>query len=471
MAERATGGSLRARVLALALAAVAAIWLAAAAYSYFEARHEVAELLDGYLAQAAGLLIAQAGEDLDELDVEHAPQLHRYARRLAFQVWERGRVLRLHSPNAPDTRLSPRDEGFSDVDLQGGRWRVFSSWDAGREVLVQVAEERHARDDIAAAVGASLVAPLLVALPLLGLLLWVAVSLGLRPLRLLGAQVARRTPHHLAPVAVQRPPAEVAPLVADLNRLLERVRWSIEHERRFTADAAHELRTPLAGLRAQAQVARAATDDSERLRALDQVVAGCDRGAHLVDQLLVLARLDPREAGSIAGRCDLRCVAREVVAETAPFALRRGIDVELTDGEACAVGGDPTLLATLLRNLLDNAVRYSPPGTTAKVAVRRSADGKTELVVSDAGPGVPSVDREHLGERFFRLPGTEEPGSGLGLSIVRRIAELHGAEVRFAQGESGRGLVVTVSFPPERSSSPTNARRQESDQRRTDRPT
>ncbi len=210
-AEGATGGSLRARLLALALAAVAGIWLVAAAYSYLEARHEVDELLDGYLAQAAGLLMAQAGQALDELDVEHAPQLHRYARRLAFQVWEGGRVLRLHSPNAPDTRLSPREEGFSDVDLEGRRWRVFSSWGADRRMLVQVAEERHARDDIVAAVGGTLVAPLLVALPLLGLLLWVAVTLGLRPLRLLAAQVARRTPHNLTPVEVERPPAEVAP--------------------------------------------------------------------------------------------------------------------------------------------------------------------------------------------------------------------------------------------------------------------
>lgn len=150
-------------------------------------------------------------------------------------------------------------------------------------------------------------------------------------------------------------------------------------------------------------------------------------------------------------------MARQVVGEVASFALRRGVEVGLGEGEACVVGGDPTLLAILLRNLLDNAVRYSPPGTSARVDMGQARDGEVELVVSDAGPGVPKAERARPGERFFRLTGTRDTGSGLGLSIVRRIAELHGADVRFADGENGRGLRVTVSFPILRSQSPAAA--------------
>ena len=237
-------GSLRRRMLTLALSAVALVWFGATIYSYIEVRHEADEILDGYLAQSAALLATQASDDLDEGDVEHAPQLHKYARRVAFQLWDRGRVLRLHSGNAPNRRLMEQDEGFGDVVIDGRAWRVFSSWDRERKVLIQVGEERGARDAIAAAVGRSLLTPLLVALPVLALLLWWAVTSGLRPLRELGAQVARRDPDNLGPLDAGSSPTEVAPLLTSLNHLFERVAASFARERQFTADAAHELRTP-----------------------------------------------------------------------------------------------------------------------------------------------------------------------------------------------------------------------------------
>src|SRR5690242_9644870 len=153
--------------MTLALSAVALVWLGAAIYSYIDVRHEADEILDGYLVQSAALLVAQASDDLEEIDVEHAPQLHKYARRVAFQVWDRGRVLRIHSANAPDRRLMDRDEGFGDVVIDGKPWRVFSSWDDKRKILIQVGEARGARDAIAAAVGRSFLTPLVIALPVL----------------------------------------------------------------------------------------------------------------------------------------------------------------------------------------------------------------------------------------------------------------------------------------------------------------
>ena len=442
---RIAGGSLRRRVLTLALSAVALVWLGAAVYSYFDARHEANEILDGYLAQSAALITAQAAEGFDDLDADHAPQLHKYARRVAFQVWERGRELRLHSANAPDRRIMERDEGFADVVIDGHAWRAFSTWDRKHKLLIQVAEERSTRDAIAASVGRSLLTPLLVALPLLALLLWWAVAGGLRPLRTLGEQVARRDPDNLAPLDAGTPPAEVAPLVGSLNRLFERVGQSFARERQFTADAAHELRTPIAALRTQAQVALRSTADAERDKALRQVVAGCDRAARLVDQMLTLARLDPAQADRPAMPCDLAAIARSALADAAPNAMERAIDFELAVEGDSVVAGEAALLAVLVRNLVDNAVRYGVAGTHVRVTVARRAEG-VELRVADDGPGVPAADMGRLGERFYRQMGTAASGSGLGLSIVRRIAEVHGAHLAFRTAEAGTGLVVTVRF-------------------------
>ncbi len=435
--------SLSRRLLLLSLAAVAVVWAAAAVFAVARVRHEAGELLDAHLVQAAAMLHARIGEDVDESELEHAPELHRYARGLAFQVWEEGRKLRLHSANAPDARLSPQDQGFSDVESGGRSWRVFSSVDRKGHVLVQVAEERRARDRITSGVAGALLLPMVVGLPVLGLLIVLALRSGLKPLVALGREVAARDPDNLQPLDAAGP-REVAPLVASLNGLFVRLGRSIEHERRFNADAAHELRTPLAAIRAQAEVALGAAGDPERANALRQVLAGCDRAARLVDQMLTLARLDPQRTIEGGARFDLAATARDAVAAIAPAALARGVEVGL-DAVPARVVGDPALVAILLRNLLDNAIRHSPAGASVDVRVQ-DADGGAEVVVADQGPGVPQEERERLGERFHTVPGSGEPGSGLGLSIVRRIAELHRAELRFGEPASGHGLEVRVRF-------------------------
>lgn len=444
--DRAGGRSLRLRVTALALAAVTIAWLVAAGASYLRVRHEADELLDGYLVQAASILQARLSDDLDEDELEHAPELHRYARRILFQLWDRGRTLRLHSLHAPNTRLSPRDEGFDDVELDGRRYRVFSAYDRERRTLVQVAERRNARDEIVRGVGGALGLPLLVALPLLGVALWWSIGAGMRPLATLSREVAARHPDNLAPVATGVAPAELEPLVASLDRLFERVQASLDRERTFTADAAHELRTPIAALRVQAQVAAGARSDAERHRALAQVIAGCDRASRLVDQMLVLARVDPMRGLPDDASCDLAVIAREAIAQRAQDALDGGVDIG-HEGTPAIVRGDATLLAILVRNLVDNALRHTPPGGS----VRLWTGGEpAKLIVTDTGPGVPAEAQARLGERFFRPLGDEAPGSGLGLSIVRRIAELHSAQVTFGHGEGKVGLSVRVAFPPVR---------------------
>jgi two-component system sensor histidine kinase QseC len=385
------------------------------------------------------------GQELREIDLEHAPQLHERSRRVAFQVWEHGRTLRLHSLNAPEQRMSRRDSGFSNESIDGKRWRVLSTWDAQHRFLVQVGERDDARREIAANIAANLLTPLAFALPALGFLAWLSIARALRPLDGIGRELAARRPDNLAPVAAKAAPMEVTPLVNSLNALFARVSRLIENERRFTADAAHELRTPLAALKTQVQVALGAASDDERRRALNNIVAGCDRAARLVEQLLTLARLDPEQFAGHKETCDLRAIARQTIADLAPMAVAKQIHLELLGESEVVVTGYPALIGILVRNLVDNAVRYSRPD--GHVAVEAATEARAPvLAVTDEGPGIPVPDRAKVGQRFYRILGTEESGSGLGLSIVYRIAELHGAAVSLTDGPGGRGLCVRVVF-------------------------
>ncbi|HEX5337692.1 MAG TPA: ATP-binding protein [Gallionella sp.] len=444
MPEKRGHGSLKQRLLALALSMVVVVWIGATAFTYFDARDEFDEILDAHLAQSAALLVVQSSQDFDELETEHAPLLHKYSRRVAFQVWEEGRVLRLHSANAPAQALADREEGFSDSVIEGKRWRVFSTWDDARKNLIHVAERTEVRDELARDIAGNLLTPLLFSLPLLALLLWVAVGRGLRPLVKLTGEVERREPDNLAPLDAEAVPREVAPLIERLNRLFVRIDASLQKERRFTADAAHELRTPVAGIKAQAQVARAASNDAERTHALDNAILGCDRAAHLIDQLLTLARIDTLGEEATEA-CRLRELAAEVIAAIAPTALGQGVRLELTEGEEVAVRGNPVLLRILLRNLIDNAVRHTQSGTSVQIAVANEL-GAASLSVSDNGPGIPEAERAKVAERFYRPLGTRASGSGLGLSIVKRIAEIHAATLQIAPLSDGQGLRVLVHF-------------------------
>jgi two-component system sensor histidine kinase QseC len=444
-----TRPSLRRRLLAIILGLTALAWLAIAAYASIEARHEAEELLDAHLAQSAALLVAQAGDEVNDDESDHVRALHRYARKTAFQVWERGTRLRLHSANAPDQRFSAVEQGFSTSRHDGVEWRVFSSWDRKRKVLVQVAEQQEARLDLLKGLGKALGWPFAIVLPLLALAVWLGVGRGLRPLHELRGQLARRNPADLQPLDAAHAPQEVAPLVSELNRLLARIGDTMARERRLTADAAHELRTPLAVLSTQAQVARKAARDAERNEALDALVAGADRAARLIEQMLTLARLEATGLGGSVQRVELRELARQALADAAPRALEKGIDVALEDGPPAEVDAQPMLLAILLRNLVDNAVRYTPAGGRIRASVRAGKE-VAEIEVRDNGPGVPPDELPRLGERFHRVAGAAEPGSGLGLSIVLRIADLHAGRVRFAPGPDGAGLCVSVALPARR---------------------
>ncbi len=439
--------SLQARVLALALAAVGAVWIGAAVFTWREARHELDELLDAHLAQAAALLVVQLAPKTDDDERGEAPELDRDARRVAFQIWREGELV-ARSANAPAQPMTQTHKGYTSSVIAGERWRVFATRGKQHRLQVYVGERLDSRTSILVALLRGLVAPMLFALPAIALLLWWAVWRGLLPLRRLSRAIAARDPRALEPIASpdERLPSEIAPLVAALDALFARIVELLESERRFTADAAHELRTPIAAIRAQAQVALGAGDDgAARTQALRATLAGCDRATRLVEQLLTLARLEAA-APEHAQPVDLAAVAREVLAELAPGALARGQSLELDADGAWPVRGNAPLLAVLMRNLADNALRYGGDGARVVVALAREAQ-RVVLQVDDSGPGMSDDERSHLGERFYRVLGSAAPGSGLGWSIVRRIAAVHGAQIETARSTALGGLAVRVSFP------------------------
>jgi len=445
--------SIRARVFLLVSAATALLWAIAVAMSYREAHRELDALFDAQLAESAEVLLRQAAHDWDEEEVLEPDDVrhslgrieHRYAQQLHFQILDRdGRLAYRSSSDLPRNPIvTGIKNGYADRTLHGTRWRVAVLTDPETELQIQLCQREDAREGVAAAIARTMILPLAAALPLLGLFVWAATSRGIRPLERFAGTLRQRSPDNLHPVGGGDLPGELSPVAAALDGLLARLRETVDRERRFTADAAHELRTPLAAIKTHAEVAQRARSEKERMRALGQIVRGTDRMTHLVAQLLTLARVD-HEAAAASEMIDLGAVVRETAALLSDAAIDRGVQLEVQADEA-NVRGDRALLATLARNLVENAILYVRPGDRVLASVARSGDGVT-LRVADSGPGMPAADRERAFERFHRAAGGGAEGSGLGLSIVERIAGHHGAVIVLGEAPEG-GLEAFVRFP------------------------
>jgi two-component system sensor histidine kinase QseC len=371
---------------------------------------------------------------------EAGPFGHHYETKIAFQALDsQGRVL-MRSASAPQTPYAPLAPGFS---LQRD-WRVFTL--RAGELWVQAGERDEVRDELSVKLAWAAVAPLIAGIPLL-LLIGLLVRYGLAPLAELARRIERRQPGSLAPIALARSTAEIEPVLAALNGLLERVQSAIARERRFTADAAHELRTPLAALKVHAQNAARAATEAERRASLERMMAGLERSIRLVEQMLAFSRAAARAPA--ADPVSLRQVVEDALEDVLPALKERGVKMSVVSEPAMAelvVSGDRDKLTCLARNLLDNAARYAPPGSNVRVGLAERAGTKT-LTVTDQGRGIPPELRERVFESYYRVPGSAGEGSGLGLAIVAAIAAQHSATVQLGEGDGGRGTRVSVSFP------------------------
>lgn len=441
--------SIRARLLVTLLLIFTFTWLLLAILTFFESRHEIEELFDAQLAQSAAVLSELTHHNIDTLQREPAPKVekaiygHNYQKKISFQIWS-GKKLILSSASAPLEPMTAQD-GYSDQTVKGETWRVFSL--PQDNFRITVAERYDVRNELIYNITLDALYPLILVLPVLALLIWMAIGRSMQPLDKIAREVANRTPEKLHSVTTANHiPSEVAPLITALNQLLEKLRAAFERERQFTADAAHELRTPLASLKTQAQVALRSGNEAELRHALNQIIAGVDRATHLVEQLLTMARLDPEISDIEKTVVDLREVVSETLAELHHAAEKKQININLIKNAQGVITGYSAALVILARNLIDNAIRYTPTGGLIEIDIQTRAT-MVHFTVTDNGPGIPDAEMKHVFNRFYRINRDSEPGCGLGLSIVHRIAELHNATVHLATAPSGSGLQVTVKFP------------------------
>jgi two-component system sensor histidine kinase QseC len=441
--------SIRKRLLANLLSLFLFSWLAVAGYTYYEATHEIEELFDAQLAQTAGMIAELTlnkieKKEIDSTALAKAVYGHKYERKVSFQIWEND-ILLLHSQSAPHERLSSQT-GFSDRPIGQTVWRIFGMQHEGSNYTIYAAEDHEVREEMVSFIALGALLPLLWALPLLGVFIWLGVGRGLLPLQRVAHEVAERTPQQLTPIDSQGVPDEITPLTTSLNALLRKLREAFDLEKRFTADASHELRTPLAAIRTQAQVALRAKDADERNKALQNILTGIDRSSHLVEQMLTLARLEPEALSEDFKPVELATLAEEVIADLVPLASSRSIELSLLDNcPGCRVDGFRPGLAIMLRNLIDNAIRYTPDHGNVEISLFQD-NGRCCLAVTDTGLGIPEEERERVFDRFYRQEGRNGYGCGLGLSIVRRIVHLQQAEITLADNPEGKGLRITIRF-------------------------
>ena len=438
--------SLRRRLLWLVLAAIGVISMLQASSTYRTALQDADAMFDQHLQEVArsvhgGMPFAppRNGDSDETYD-------------FLVQIWgpDGTQIFSSSGPALPAQALL----GFSDISVAGVRYRVYSLQSPQR--TVQIAQDLDAREARARAVALRAVLPVVLLAPLLMMLVGWLINRSLAPMERMRRQVAQRAADDLSPLPDAGLPEEVLPLVGELNLLFDRVRRAFTAQQQFVADAAHELRSPLTALKLQAQSLRRSTDQVVREAGVARLNDGIDRAIALLGQLLALAREDSAHGSATWQRMDLQDIARSAVSDLLPQAQARNIDLGLATSDAAWVQGQREALQILLRNLLDNAIKYSPSGGQVDLSLLVE-DGQPCVVVEDNGPGIPESERERVFDRFYRVAGSDATGSGLGLAIVKAIAARHGATVQLDRSPTLGGLRVTVRFPaaPQQPDSPT----------------
>ena len=442
--------SIRFRILSLVLTLTLLVWTAVILITWWRANTEIDQVFDAQLVQVAHMLSVTTLHESRELDLAgfQADLLshEKYHYPIVYQVWSSDGRLLIRGDDAPQERLSAaRDEGYSEAFFDDQTWRVYTLVSEDPGYSVQVAHANSVRNELIVKFILSILKPLFFSLPFV-VVLWVGVDRGLAPLRWVADQISGRDQSNLEPVLTTQVPVEVSALVGEINALFARLRKAIESHSRFAANAAHELRNPVAGAITQIHAALHSKTGEERHRALEQAMAGLRRLGHRLDQLLTLARIEPERITAQRSPIDLETVVTDVLSEMSHEALKKGVEIELQSQGALAMIGNGDLIAVLLCNLLDNSIRATPAGGTITLSLADSENGPY-LLLEDTGPGIPEEQRSRVFDRSHRLPDTPGPGFGLGLSIVQAIADAHGATVTLSNREQGSGLLVRVDFP------------------------
>lgn len=451
--------SLKKQLLLSLLSSLLLVWGTTVYVSYQQTRDEISKLFNADLAQSARVVHAFVENLLQQRrltqlwDQDKSPDQfympiigQKYERKIAFQLRSVKEGVVLRSESAPEFALSLTRNGYSETMINNQLWHVFSISTENGDYVIHVGQRDDIRSKLVESLASQELLAMLLALPVLGLVIWLIVSRILRPVNQLKEQLAAREVGHLQPLPLDKLPEEVVPMVQQINALFVMLEQAFANERNFTSDASHELKTPLAGLMTQLQVAQKAQDATMRKLALQKCQQAVLRMTHMVQQLLTLSRVQHHNVQLTKQRVDVNQAIIAVIADIEYSAHEKLIEIELNGRDGIAIEANPQLLAILFRNLLDNAIKYTPNG--GKVNVCLDSDQQSVcLVIEDSGPGVADEDYERITQRFYRCVETAQvaEGSGLGLSIVQRIIRLHEADIHFEKAALG-GLRVSLRF-------------------------
>ncbi|MCG8085629.1 MAG: ATP-binding protein [Candidatus Thiodiazotropha taylori] len=441
--------SIRLRLLVMISLSILLLWGATFGFTWWRTSRDINLVYDAELKLVAELLAVATEHELEELDLEdYQINLSEsgYDFPLLLQVWSDDNKLVIQGPGTPDNVLtSSALDGYSDSEFDGEGWRVYTLNIPEYNYRIHVARGHAVSEALVSSFVQDVVKPLLIVLPLSGML-WFIIQQGFRPLRSVSRLIGERDYDYLHPVTAEHIPEEVADLVDELNALLTRLKVSIERNNRFTADVAHELRTPIAGMLVQMQSSVTGRTDEEREKGLAQINKGLNHLNHVVNQLLILASIEPEKIRMQFEVFDLVSVAEEVMSDISPMALTKQVEMELIADDRIELNGNREMLAIMLSNLVTNAMKFTPGGNKISVFIKNHYKG-VELAVEDSGPGIPDDKKKWVFERLNRLPGETESGSGLGLSIVKEICELHQGIITLQDRKEEHGLIVNLFLP------------------------
>jgi two-component system sensor histidine kinase QseC len=441
--------SISLRLLLMLLVSTLLLWITVLYFTWWKTSSEINRVYNAELALVGQLLAVATEHELDEFDLDdYQADLSEsgYDFPLLFQVLSDDNRLMIRGPEAPEFPLADSTaDGYTDSRIDGQGWRVYTLNLKNHDFRVQVARSHAASMELARYFVLDVIKPLLIALPLSGIL-WLVVHQGLQPLREVTRLIKARDYGHLNPVQLSHVPKEIAGIVDALNGLLVRLKQAIDRNSRFTADVAHELRTPIAGMLVQLESSVNSYREVNDRKTFERIRKGLNRLNHVINQLLVLASIEPENIRYSFAELDLELLAQEVLADISPMALSKRIDMALVSSGPVTMKGNRELIGLLIGNLVSNAIKFSPSKRHVTVTVAHAKEG-VAMSVEDEGPGIPDDRKEWVFERLKRLPGETETGAGLGLSIVKEICELHQGNIVLSDPEQGSGLIVNVFFP------------------------
>ena len=438
--------SIRSFLVVVLISTITLVSFLTALHGYRESMKEAGLLFEDQLLQKAMILSAvPVSNGMKIIDVD--PNMKNMISNNAFQIFNKNKKLVMRSKNAPDSAMAEFIPGFSETNFIGYRWHVLVHNDDSQSSWIIVAERNDMRHQLADSIIMESVFPIVLSIPLIGILVWLIVSFSLKPIHELASQLRSKQATDLTPLQIDGVPQELTTLASSANDLLLRLERSFAREKRFNSDVAHELRTPIAALKIHLQ--NLLTDLKEPPESAGKLEEGVQRINHLVEQIILLNRMTPDHYMANFENIDLLGITRNVIEDILVEINEKKLSFEF-DGNHCETFGDAFALETMIKNILRNAIKYTPEN--GKIVIRiREKEGQSMVQVMDNGPGIPPDEYERIFERFYRLGGDRHnsttTGCGLGLSIVQYIAELHEANLTLDQSEFETGLLFTVTFP------------------------